>query len=158
MQGPRGLILDAGCGYGRNAVALAKEGASVICLDRDRRRLEKLINLASGPQVELLGDLYLVCADVRAWPFPKSCFSAIVCVHIIVNGLLDRCHHSLMTSGYLYFETFGNHGQNYLDLPKAGQIRAQLKEDFDFLDYRERKAGPTSCDAVSVTLMARKRT
>jgi 2-polyprenyl-3-methyl-5-hydroxy-6-metoxy-1,4-benzoquinol methylase len=40
--------LDAGCGFGRNAVALAVRGISVVCADR---RLERLTALARfGPK------------------------------------------------------------------------------------------------------------
>ena len=33
-------ILDAGCGYGRNAVALACHGISVVCVDQWKERLD----------------------------------------------------------------------------------------------------------------------
>jgi SAM-dependent methyltransferase len=159
LHAPSGLILDAGCGIGRNAVALAARGASIICLDRDYKRLHMLTKLTSDPRVAkvLSGALYPVCADVQSWPFPRNCFSAIVCVHLVVDNLLKSCRHSLIANGYLYLETFGSYGQNYLDLPRAKQFRTQLGDDFDFLLYRERKAGPPECDAVSVTLMARKK-
>src|SRR5712692_9605299 len=32
-------ILDAGCGYGRNAIALAARGFSVVCVDQKLQRL-----------------------------------------------------------------------------------------------------------------------
>ena len=102
------------------------------------------------------GTLYPVCANVTRWPFSKDCFSAVVCIHIVVDGLLESARDSLVRNGLLYVETFGNHGRNYLDLPKAGEFRDQLAADFDFLFYRERNAGPPEADAVSVTFLARK--
>ena len=36
-------VLDAGCGFGRNTVALASRGLSVVCVDRDLDRLNSFI-------------------------------------------------------------------------------------------------------------------
>jgi predicted RNA methylase len=36
-------VLDAGCGYGRNAVALACRGISVVCVDQKKERLDALV-------------------------------------------------------------------------------------------------------------------
>jgi SAM-dependent methyltransferase len=41
-------VLDAGCGFGRNAVALALRGVSVVCIDRNAHRLGTLSRLAPG--------------------------------------------------------------------------------------------------------------
>src|SRR5262245_28211984 len=117
MRAPPGLILDAGCGFGRNAVALAARGLSLVCLDCDHNRLKDLARLGPSKLKEAgpsSGTLYPVCADVKFWPFPRNCFSAIICVHIVGDALLEACRHSLVRNGYLYFETFGNQGQNYL--------------------------------------------
>ena len=40
------VILDAGCGYGRNAIALAGRGLSVVCVDQDFKRLKVLTQAA----------------------------------------------------------------------------------------------------------------
>ena len=39
-------VLDAGCGFGRNAVALASRGLSVVCVDQNLGRLHTLVRLA----------------------------------------------------------------------------------------------------------------
>src|SRR5260370_37545410 len=46
-------ILDAGCGYGRNAVALAARGLSVVCVDQALDRLTVLSRLAPKHIVDL---------------------------------------------------------------------------------------------------------
>jgi hypothetical protein len=67
-------VLDAGCGFGRNAVALAKQALTVVCADRDEQRLGELMRLAPanqlrGARVELApaelpqaGELYRLLA------------------------------------------------------------------------------------------------
>src|SRR5664280_2683126 len=132
-------ILDAGCGAGRNAVALALTGLSVVCVDRDIDRLLALSDIAPRyiasikPPRNVVGKLYPICADLDElqWPFSPSQFSAITCVHFLKIGLLDLFWSALVVSGYLFIETFGGHGKNYLDLPKSGQLREQLSGRFN---------------------------
>jgi hypothetical protein len=64
---------------------------------------------------------------------------------------------SLKEGGYLYIETFGGQGQNFRELPKAGQLRELLSRQVEFRFYKERKVGPTDVDSVVVTLFAQRR-
>lgn len=158
-------LLDAGCGYGRNAVALASHSLSVVCVDQKLERLNALVRLAPKHIADLkqprceAGQLYPVLADLdpSRWPFGENCFAGIICVHFLNVALFGAFRASLVAGGCLYIETFGGHGGNYLDLPKAGQLRDLLSKDFDLPFYRERKVGPAGYDAVAVTLFARKR-
>jgi SAM-dependent methyltransferase len=158
-------ILDAGCGYGRNALAFAARGWSVVCVDQELIRLSTLCRLASKHLAALrkseceLGLLYPVLARLGAshWPFPDNCFAGIICVHFLDVALLEAFRSSLIAGGYLYIETFGGHGGNYLSLPRAGQLHHLLSPNFDLHFYRERKVGPGGYDAVTVKLFGRKR-
>jgi SAM-dependent methyltransferase len=158
-------LLDAGCGYGRNAVALASHGLSVVCADEKLERLNALARLAptylaalKQPSCEV-GRLHPVLADLgpSRWPFRENCFAGIICVHFLDVELFEAFRSSLVAGGCLYIETFDGHGGNYLDLPKAGQLRDLLSKDFDLPFYREKKVGPAGYDAVTVRLFARKR-
>jgi SAM-dependent methyltransferase len=157
--------IDLGCGFGRNAVALASRGLSIVCVDKDLDRLRTLAKLAPGqirrsmPRRALgAGKVYPVCIDADiAWPFPNGFFSAVICVHFFKPNLLDAIGSSLMPGGFLYIETFGDHGGNYLDLPRGGQVNDLLRGGFCKLFYKERKAGPNGYDAVTVRVFARKR-
>jgi SAM-dependent methyltransferase len=164
-QKPKWPALDAGCGFGRNAVALALRGLSVVCVDHDAERLCKLVSVApqcidvhKRPGFDV-GRLYPICADLNClqWPFAKNCFSTIICVHFIKIELLDLFRSSLVPGGHLFIETFGGQGQNYLDLPKAGQLRDLLSEHFYLPFYQESPVGPFCYGAVSAKLLAQKR-
>jgi hypothetical protein len=64
---------------------------------------------------------------------------------------------SLKEREYLYIETFGGHGQNYRDLPKANEFKELLSGQMEFKYYKERKVGPVEMDSVAVTLLAQRR-
>ena len=90
------------------------------------------------------------------WPFRERCFAGIICVHYFNIELFEMFSTSLISGGFLYLETFGGHGQNFRELPPAGQFRELLSKDFQLQFYRENKVGPMGYDAVSVRLFARK--
>jgi hypothetical protein len=166
METDSGLpVLDAGCGFGRNAVALAVRDISVVCADR---RLECLKTLARfGPKYiadhrqceSRAGNLHPMRAELNPtnWPFRERCFAGIICVHYFNIDLFEMFSTSLISEGFLYLETFGGHGQNFRELPPAGQFRELLSKNFQLQFYRENKVGPIGCNAVTVRLFARKR-
>jgi SAM-dependent methyltransferase len=158
-------LLDVGCGYGRNAVALAARGSSVVCVDKELERLHTLVRLSpkyiedQNQSKHEVGHLYPLLADLdpSRWPFRKNCFAGIICVHFLDVSFFNVFYYSLVTRGCLFIETFGGQGGNYLDLPKAGYLHDLLIENFDFHFYQERKVGPVGHDSVAVRLLARKR-
>jgi SAM-dependent methyltransferase len=157
--------LDAGCGFGRNAVALAVRGISVVCADRKLECLKTLAHFGPKYVAQQLqpgcsaGKLCPALVDLNPakWPFRESCFSGIICVHFINIDLFELFFSSLISGGYLYFETFGSHGQNFLELPQAGQLHELLSKNFQMQFYREKKVGPIGYNAVTVRLFGRKR-
>lgn len=149
-------VLDAGCGTGRNAIALAGRGFRIVCADKDRERLGRIESFA--PDDLRGGSLMPVCTDLTAgrWPFGAGCFSAVVCVHFLDLALLPRIRASLCGRSHLYIETIGGQGENYRDLPPAGTLRSLLEPDFSFMFYEERRAGPERYGKRAVKLLARK--
>ena len=155
--------LDLACGFGRNAILLAAYGCDVICADRDLARLRcldktKAALLDQVPNDNIPGRITTVCADFTAslWPFEISSFDTIVVVHFARLELFPFLISSLRVGGHLYFETFGNHGLNYLDLPQPGEVRAALKASFDLKHYEEKIASQKHLKAVTVKMLARK--
>jgi SAM-dependent methyltransferase len=161
----KGPVVDAPCGYGRNAVALAAQGCTVIAIDNDRKRLAVLNQVKAAYVAERApiggrtGKICTVCADLTSegWPVARSSVSAIICVHFAMIHLIPNFISSLQEGGYLYIETFGGQGQNFRELPKAEQLRALLSRHVEFKSYKERKLGPAEVDSVAVTLLAQRR-
>jgi SAM-dependent methyltransferase len=149
-------VLDCGCGVGRNAIALAQLGLTAVCVDRDEQRLSNLVG--TSPTDWARGALVPICADLAlpTWPFGISCFSAIVCVHYLDVALFPSFHSSLVPGGHLYIETVGGQGQNYLELPVAGELHERLSSSFILEVYQERPVGPAASNRRAVKLLARK--
>jgi SAM-dependent methyltransferase len=151
-----GLILDAPCGKGRNAVPFAARGCDVICADVDRTSLSAIASYykdsRSGGslqplEVDLLGDHL---------PFGPNSLGAVINVHFFAPSLCCRLASLVRSGGFVYVESPENRGCNYLQLPKGGDVRALLS-DFEMLFYVEKKAGPPSADAFTFSCLARRR-
>jgi SAM-dependent methyltransferase len=164
-SGPR-PVLDAPCGYGRNSIALAARGCTVLGVDNDWRRLTaieqaKCSSGANGaPPFNGAGRIFTVCANLKNefWPFAPSSFSTIVCIHFpMTTTLVQRFIFSLQPGGYIYVETFGGHGENFRELPSAGQLKTLFSGYVDFKYYNERRVGPREFNRVSVVLFAKRR-
>jgi len=148
------FILDAPSGFGRNSVALADRGYDVVAVDKDMGRLGSLENSKTGSLRP--GSIHSVRVDLtNRLPFNDLTFTAIACIHYPVQTALAEFHRTLQSGGVLYIETFGGQGGNYLQLPKAGEVREFL-QGYKFDLYQERPVGPITCDAVALTLLARK--
>jgi SAM-dependent methyltransferase len=144
-------ILDIACGSGRNALPLVAQGCTVICADNDLTRLRSPNGMAGRlipRQLDLVAD---------AWPFDRSSIGGIVNVHFLLTRLFPHFESSLSSGGYLLLETVPGCGGNYMQLPKAGELRSLLKEAFGLEFYKERKVGPEKCGAVAVQLLARRK-
>jgi SAM-dependent methyltransferase len=149
-------VLDAGCGFGRNAVALAHQALTVVCADRDGHRLDELMRLAATNKlVRALLPIRVQLAP-SAWPFAPCSFSAVVFVHYLDALLFSSVHCSLIPGGRLYLETAGGQGGNYLELPKAGELYTLLSPRFQFDHYEERPVGPVNSNKRAVRLCALK--
>ena len=142
-------VLDAGSGTGRNAIALAQLRYTVVCADRDDKRLRLV------PKSDRL---IPICIDLApaTWPFRPDCFSAIMCVHYLNAALFPHFHSSLIEGGFLFVETAGGQGQNYLELPLAGSLRERLSRSFSLVFYEERPVGPVASNKCAVKLLVKK--
>jgi SAM-dependent methyltransferase len=144
-------ILDVACGSGRNAIFLATLGCSIICVDRDVTRLQnQKLPLPVSRQL-ILRQLDLV---KDSWPFGSCAVGGIVNVHFLLPELFPLFEYSLSPGGYLLLETVPGCGGNYLELPKARELREALGKGFDIEFYKEARVGPADYDAVTVRLLA----
>lgn len=90
------------------------------------------------------------------WPFGEQTIGGIVLVDFLNCSLFRVFKRSLIAGGYLLIETISNKGGNYLELPKAGELRRAFEGSFEFDIYDERKAGPRQADAVTVRMLGKR--
>jgi SAM-dependent methyltransferase len=147
-------VIDVACGAGRNAAYLAQLGCDVICLDRDLSRLKRVVT-----QKSVLERLDFIEMDLRAdpWQFKAQTIGGIVLVDFLDSSLFASFEDSLRPGGYLLIETVSARGGNYLELPRAGELRTAFEKSLDFCLYRERPAGPSGANAVTVRMLGRRK-
>jgi SAM-dependent methyltransferase len=154
-------VIDVACGSGRNALALAQLGCSVICVDRDLTDLQAhVVHLRRTALRKASAKLSLHQLDLvkGRWPFTARLAGAIINVHFLLPKLFPFFERSLSPGGYLLLETVPGCGGNYLELPKAGELRSVFERTFELEFYQERKVGPLGFDAVTVRVLGKKRT
>jgi SAM-dependent methyltransferase len=152
-------ILDVGCGTSRNAMVLSQLGCSVICMDKDLTAMHaQRLRLRDARFHSALVRLIPLEIDFlrSGWPIAPRCVGGIVNIHFFLPILFPFFVSSLVPGGYFVFETVPGYGGNFLELPKAGQIRSMLEHNFAFDLYKETKAGPSNCNAVTVRLVAKR--
>jgi SAM-dependent methyltransferase len=154
--GAPGPILDAPCGYGRNAIPFAKLGFDVFCVDTDGDALTSIATVQASSKIT--GRLIPLAADLMAPPTALAIrrFGAVINVHFPALHLLEWWGAALLPGGFLYMETVENRGENYRELPRRDEYRARLPPGLDVLMYHEKPAGPPGSDRVTARVLARK--
>ena len=152
------VILDVACGSGRNAIQVARFGCHVLCIDNDLTQFQKYLRMSDSARTDEGALLTLCELDLikEPWPFAPNSVGGIINVHFFLPSLFPHFKQSLRPNGYFLFESEPGCGGNYLQLPKAGQVRSALGNGFMFDYYRERRVGPAQYDAVSVKLFAKR--
>ncbi|MGJ0620461.1 MAG: class I SAM-dependent methyltransferase [Methylocystis sp.] len=158
LGSPDGRVLDMGCGYGRNAIALAKLGHHVVAVDNDFERLKFLMHEKDVGRRAQKGSITCIKADLSSanWPFAENSFTGIASVHFTKYQPIRFVHRFLQENGWLYFDSVGAQGKNYLQLPERGWMKNVLQDHFRFEHYEERHAGPRGENAVAIRLLAKR--
>ncbi len=85
VEGP---ILELGCGTGRVAMPVAKQGATVIGIDRSASMLERARRRVR--RARLASRVMLIRGDIRQLPFPDRTFPLVMAPYGILQSLLDE--------------------------------------------------------------------
>lgn len=95
LGGP-GRILELGCGSGRVTLPLARDGHSVVAVDRARPMLDRLAARVAALAPAAATRITPVEADLRAFevpggPFPLAIAAFNVLEHLYTRGEVDAC-------------------------------------------------------------------
>jgi hypothetical protein len=133
-------------------------GYTVLAFDLDIRALNTLNASLTPPSGAAPGKIYPAIANVDTdLPVKAASLNLAVAVQCSIHKHLGPIEDALAPGGWLIYETFGGQGMNWLDLPKAGQLRRKLAPRFEFPVLDERPVGPKEKRSVVVRLFARKR-
>lgn len=83
-----GPILELGCGTGRVALPVAKQGATVVGIDRSASMLARARTRVR--RAKLGSRLQLIRGDIRHLPFPDRSFPLVMAPYGILQSLLDE--------------------------------------------------------------------
>jgi SAM-dependent methyltransferase len=79
---PGMVVLDAGCGYGRNLVHLLREGCKIYALDGDADGLEHVRKLSASLSTGLPAENFQV-GLVEKMPFPDDLADVVICNSVL---------------------------------------------------------------------------
>lgn len=83
-----GPILELGCGTGRVALPLARNGSHIVGIDRSESMLSRARMRAQ--RLKLQSRLQLIRGDIRHLPFPDKTFPLVMAPYGILQSLLDE--------------------------------------------------------------------
>ncbi len=75
------LVLDVGCGGGKNSLRVASVGCEVVALDISIRNLNSIKELFLKERVYI--KTHLIRADVSSPPFMRACFDRIIATEVL---------------------------------------------------------------------------
>jgi ubiquinone/menaquinone biosynthesis C-methylase UbiE len=150
------VILDLGCGAGRDAFFLAHTDLAVIGLDAARSGLEMAHQRAKAENTHLP----LTEADARRIPFPDACFEGVYCFGLLhefvgegaaaaVEMVMREVHRVLQPAGVLILATLA--GEPDQGLPHVRLFTEQMFDDAArlFQSIEKRVVEDTGCTGRS---------
>jgi 2-polyprenyl-3-methyl-5-hydroxy-6-metoxy-1,4-benzoquinol methylase len=142
---PHSRALDIACGYGRNAIWLARKGYFVEAIDIDADRIEFGARNAGRAGDAISWRVADIEQDLR---LETANFDLAIIVHYYSRSIIRRTTNALRPGGYLLLETFGAHGENWRGLPVLGEVKRLLPANAISVHHSEKKVGPDKDRAV----------
>jgi tellurite methyltransferase len=103
------VVLDAGCGYGRNLVHLLREGCEIYALDGDADGLKHVRKLSASLSTGLPAENFQV-GLIEKMPFPDELADVVICSSVLhfardekhFRGMLAELWRVLKPGGMLF--------------------------------------------------------
>jgi len=99
---PRGVVLDVAAGRGRNALALARVGRSVVAVDYSVEAMRLLAATACGARFAI----WPIVANLDSFHLKDDSFDAIVNINFLDRALFPKFERALRPGGVLIANTF----------------------------------------------------
>jgi 2-polyprenyl-3-methyl-5-hydroxy-6-metoxy-1,4-benzoquinol methylase len=131
-------VLDAGCGEGRHAAFLARQGARVLATDVSELAIERAARTFPDERI------VWACADLRAMPAPEATYDGVVNISVLhwlrsepeARTVLDRLRGATRPGGWHVVVAFNAREPYHLTGPDT---REPYLLDHDW--FREQYAG-----------------
>jgi ubiquinone/menaquinone biosynthesis C-methylase UbiE len=121
---PGQVVVEAGCGNGRDAVTLAETGASITAIDQCEQSIAELRKAHGNlSNLKFLADDFVT----YAYPKPLDVFYSRFTLHAVgasdKNALLEKVMRALSPGGYLLLEFRGRKNElNGIGRPVHGEV------------------------------------
>jgi tellurite methyltransferase len=135
---PRGVALDVAAGRGRNALALARVGHSVVAVDYSAEAMRLLAATAREARLAI----WPIVANLDSFHLKDESFDAIVNINFLDRALFPNFVRALRPGGVLIADTFLvdqaaiGHPRDPRFLLAQGELRT-LAGGLDIEEYRE---------------------
>jgi len=156
---PRGVVLDVAAGRGRNALALARAGHSVVAVDYSTEGMRLLAATAREARLAI----WPIVANLDSFHLKDESFDAIVNINFLDRALFPNFVRALRPGGVLIADTF------LVDQAAIGHPRdprfllahSELRTLASGLDIEEYREGPVTYPngerAFRASMVARRR-
>jgi SAM-dependent methyltransferase len=156
---PRGVVLDIAAGRGRNALALARVGNSVVAVDYSVEAMHLLAATARAASLAI----WPVVANLASFHLKDESFDAIVNINFLDRTLFPNFARALRRGGVLVADTFLvdqaaiGHPRDPRFLLAHGELRA-VAAGLEVEEYREGMVTyPNGEHAYRAAMLARRR-
>jgi SAM-dependent methyltransferase len=137
-----GIALDIGCGFGDNAITLAREGFQVTGLDISRVALDRAKERARYAGV----DVEFVWSDVEDFDFGDQTYDLVTGFYFLNRPIFPRIKKGLRIGAIFLYKTYTEGELFYRPslnrdyLLEQGELKRSF-EEFEILLYDERDNG-----------------
>ena len=135
------IVLDLGCGVGRNSIYLGKEGFGVIGVDISRSALKKA---KAWAKIEGVPSVTVLRCSMTNLPFVRQTFHAVISVSVIhhaakedIKEAIDEIQKVLKDNGLFIANLLSTDDYRYGSGLKIEDGTFQILEDFEVKQFKE---------------------